>query len=93
MDKMTMNWRDRRKSKPANGTVAAAASNSIRPLLTENEVAALLGIMPQTLRNARSGGTGGLAALPWVKLGTRVRYRPEAVERYLAGRERSYETP
>jgi hypothetical protein len=72
-------WRERRKT-----------SDGLRPLLTEPEVAEILGIPAQTLRNARATGVGGLAALPWLKVGRCVRYRPEVVERFLADSERGH---
>jgi hypothetical protein len=92
--KTTRNWRDRRESRSVNGAEETAGSASaIRPLLTEQEVSALLHLPAQTLRNARTSGTGGFATLPWLKLGTLVRYRAEDVERWLAERERVHERP
>jgi hypothetical protein len=43
-------------------------------LLKDTEAAAILGIAPQTLRNARFNKKGPLAALPYRKFGTAVRY-------------------
>ena len=65
-------------------------SGTLRPLLTEAEVAEILGLPMQTLRNARATGVGGLAALSWLKVGRCVRYRPEVVERFLADSERGH---
>jgi len=91
---MSKTWRDRRKSRARNGTAStAAASTTIRPLLPEVEVAAILNIPKQTLRNARTTGTGDFASLRWFKLGPRVRYRPEDVEGWVAERERVHEGP
>ena len=73
------NWRDRHKT-----------IGGLRPLLTEIEVAEILGIPTQTLRNARATGVGGLTALSWLKVGRCVRYRPEVVEQFLADSERGH---
>ena len=43
-------------------------------LLNDREAAALLGIAPQTLRNARFSKKGAFAALPVRRLGTACRY-------------------
>jgi len=43
-------------------------------LLRDTEAAALLGIAPQTLRNARTTRRGPFAALPVRRLGTACRY-------------------
>jgi excisionase family DNA binding protein len=52
------------------------------PMLTQREVAALLGIRPRTIEDWRSRKTG--PELPYVRLGRAVRYRREDVERLIA---------
>ena len=42
--------------------------------LKDTEAAALLGVAPQTLRNARFNKKGPFAALPYRKFGTACRY-------------------
>jgi hypothetical protein len=42
--------------------------------LKDTEAAGILGIAPQTLRNARFSKKGPLAALPYRKFGTACRY-------------------
>jgi len=46
---------------------------------TETEVAERLSLHPQTLRNWRHTGRG----IPWVKMGSAVRYSTQAVEEYI----------
>ena len=78
MDKRASNWRDRRKAKAVNGIGTTAA---LQPLLMESEAAELLGIAPQTLRNARSSGIGAYASLRWLKIGRGViRYQPHVLQ-------------
>jgi predicted DNA-binding transcriptional regulator AlpA len=48
-------------------------------VINEKRAAEMMGISTQTLRNKRSRGIGP----DYLKLGKTVRYRPEAVERYL----------
>jgi len=56
-----------------------------RMLLTENEVAARLGLSPATLRNWRVKGLGP----PFVRLSPRaVRYEAEVVDEWIASRAR-----
>lgn len=55
-------------------TVAVAA------LLTEDDVAALLGISAYTLKNDRSRGK---IIIPYVKIGRLVRYRIEDVQSFI----------
>ena len=64
--------------------------SKLRPLMTEAEVAEIIGMPMQSLRNARATGLGDLATLDWIKVGRMVRYRPEVVERWLAARERGH---
>jgi Helix-turn-helix domain len=68
-----------------------ATARRMRPLLTEQDVAALLGYTPQALRNARCNRVGDLATLPWLKIGHGIRYSPDALERWLADRERRHD--
>lgn len=55
------------------------AASKLPDLLTEREVAALIGTTPGTLRGDRGKGRG----LPYVKIGTRVRYRADDIAAYL----------
>ncbi len=48
-------------------------------LLSDREVARIIGVSRSTLQKARVYGTG----VPFVRLGHLVRYRVEDVERYL----------
>ncbi|WP_101255004.1 helix-turn-helix transcriptional regulator [Streptomyces barkulensis] len=48
-------------------------------LLTSEEVAEILGVDPRTPPQWRYRGLGP----DWVKIGTRVRYRAEDVEKYI----------
>jgi hypothetical protein len=54
---------------------------TINTLLDEKQVASLLGLSIQTLRNDRSNPS--LRRIPYVKLGKSVRYRPEDVAAYI----------
>ena len=54
-----------------------------RALLTEDETAAYLGIKPQTLATWRCTKR---YALPFVRVGRAIRYRPSDVEKFLADR-------
>lgn len=49
------------------------------PLMTETELEAKLGVDIRTIQRWRLTGEGP----PYVKVGRGVRYRPEAVERWL----------
>lgn len=63
-----------------------AAKAAAGYLLTDNEVAALLGASLQTVRNWRWRGEGPR----FVKLGGRmVRYRPDDVQAFIEGREQA----
>lgn len=55
------------------------------PLLSERQLADKLNISVRTLQAQRQRGGG----IPYLKVGRAVRYTPEAVERYLAGRIRT----
>lgn len=57
-------------------------SSKLEKLLTESEAAELVGTTPGTLRYDRAKGRG----LPYVKIGARVRYRPEEIRTYLEER-------
>ena len=57
-----------------------------RPLLTQQQVAELLNLPATSLQVARVG-RGELAGLPYIKLGSRVRYDPDDVEEFI---ERSW---
>ena len=48
-------------------------------LLTENEVSKLFNINKHTLQRERFNGTG----IPYVKLGRRVRYKVEDIQKYI----------
>ena len=48
-------------------------------LLTEDEVSKLFNINKHTLQRERFNGTG----IPYVKLGRRVRYKIEDIEKYI----------
>ena len=59
------------------------ATTELRPLLTEEQAAPLLGTTVQHLRNCRCTGTGAYAGLPHFKLGRSVRFDPRDIERWL----------
>ena len=54
----------------------------MQKLLTEAEVADLLGVKPATVESWRIRGIG--PRLPWIKVGRAVRYRLADVERVVA---------
>ncbi|WP_039828406.1 helix-turn-helix transcriptional regulator [Nocardia testacea] len=56
-----------------------AAAHKLPELLTEREVAELVGTSPGTLRQDRSADRG----LPYVRIGRRIRYRADDIEAYL----------
>jgi predicted DNA-binding transcriptional regulator AlpA len=56
-----------------------------RPLVTEHEVARLLGIKVATVRRWRWAGTGP----KFRKIGTCVRYLPEDLEAFIAASQRT----
>jgi predicted DNA-binding transcriptional regulator AlpA len=62
-----------------------AAEQTIEPLLTEKEVARLLNVSVATIRRRRLARQSP----EWVKFNGSVRYRPEAIRRFIAERERS----
>jgi hypothetical protein len=66
-------------------------STSLEPLLTEEHVAEVLNVEPNSLKNARCTGRGDLATLPWIKVGKWVRYRPRDLEKWLAARQYQHE--
>jgi hypothetical protein len=73
---------------PAGGAVRGSTPSSagLPRLLTEREVADILGISVKTLRNWRcSGGP----PLPFVKISRAVRYEPETVARFIAHQRRT----
>lgn len=53
------------------------------PLMTPAGLAEYLGVTGEVLRTWRHRGTGP----DWIKVGHEVRYRPAAVEEWLAGHE------
>ena len=53
----------------------------IRPLLTTEQFARIIGRSKSAVEQDRSRGVG----CPFVRIGRKVRYRPEDVERYLGG--------
>lgn len=55
-------------------------------LLTPDQVAAALGLSHRTLAAWRSSRRGDL---PWVKVGSRIRYRRQDVAAWLEGRSHS----
>ncbi|AHG87559.1 hypothetical protein J421_0043 [Gemmatirosa kalamazoonensis] len=63
----------------SNKPPAAAAPYTPAVLLTEIDLAQLLGVKPATLRDWRVDGRGPV----FVQLGRRVRYRPADVDRWL----------
>jgi hypothetical protein len=71
------------KRKTKRGTI-------LEPLLTTEELAALLNVTPEVLRAARTYGTGAFAHLRWHKIGRIVRYRPSDVADWLAAHERGH---
>jgi predicted DNA-binding transcriptional regulator AlpA len=62
-----------------------AAEQTIEPLLTEKEVARLLNVSVATIRRRRLARQSP----EWVKFNGSVRYRPEAIRRFIAEREQS----
>ena len=50
------------------------------PLLTQDEAARLLGVSPRTLATWRCLGRYNL---PYVKIGSRVLYRPEDIQAFI----------
>jgi hypothetical protein len=62
----------------------ATADNTLETLLTEHEVAGLLKVSVATIRRRR------LFRLPpeWVKIGASVRYKPDAVRRFIEDAKR-----
>jgi excisionase family DNA binding protein len=59
------------------------ATKPLLPLLTEKQAAEYLGVAPQTLAVWRSAHRHDL---PYIKVGTSVRYRQDALERWLEQR-------
>ena len=53
------------------------------PLLTTIQTAHVLGLHPDTLRAWRKREIGPM----WVRVGSRYRYRREAIDDFLAGRQ------
>lgn len=67
----------------------ATTNHSSEPLLTEHQVAALLNVSVATIRRRR------LLRLPpdVVRIGTSVRYRPDAIQRLIeSGEQRTHPT-
>ena len=61
-------------------------AESVRDLLTEAQAAEFLGLSPGTLSVWRSTGR---YALPFVKIGARVRYKRGALQSWVESRERA----
>ena len=61
-------------------------AESVRDLLTEAQAADFLGLSPGTLSVWRSTGR---YALPFVKIGARVRYKRGALQSWVESRERT----
>lgn len=59
-------------------------------LLTEAQVSKMLGISPKTLATWRSTGR---YALPFLRIGARIRYRRQDVATWLESRQRTSTTP
>jgi len=57
------------------------------PLITPEEAARLLGVKPSTLAAWR---TLGRYHLPYVKIGAKVRYRPEDIDAFIERRTRQH---
>jgi hypothetical protein len=53
---------------------------NLRALISEPDAAKLLLLSTQTLRNKRCAGA---PLVPYVKLGRRIAYRPEVVEKFI----------
>lgn len=58
-------------------------TNSMEPLLTREQAAELLGVVPQTLA---AWASLGRYKLPYVNVGKSVRYRPEDIRRFIESR-------
>lgn len=69
-----------------SAAVKAAMQSKFTPLLDPEQVAEALGVSPKTLNVWRCTGRYNL---PFVKVGTRVRYRASDVEAFLERRTRS----
>lgn len=63
-----------------------AVSVGREPLLKETEVARILGVSSASIRNSRSTGVGGLATLPYIRVGGLVRYELRAIDAWLDAR-------
>lgn len=59
-------------------------NREIEPLLTEKEVASVLNLSVATIRRRRRA----CQAPEWIKINSSVRYRLDAVQRFLADQER-----
>lgn len=57
-----------------------SADVSVPVLLATSQAAAILGLAPGTLANMRSRGE---SPIPYVKIGSAVRYRSEDIARYI----------
>lgn len=64
-----------------------ASTLSPPELLTTEQAAARMGLKPQTLCVWR---TAGRYDLPYIKCGRLVRYRPEDIDNFLAGRTQTH---
>lgn len=73
------------KEKPDSDVRAADADNPFRGLLTEEEYAAFRGVSLRTLQRDRQLRR----APPYIVVGKRVFYRPQAIRQWLEERERS----
>lgn len=62
-------------------TLTTTPTQDVSPFLTEAQAAARLGVVPKTLRNWRSAGTGPTA----LRLGRSVRYHIEGLDGWALG--------
>ena len=69
-----------RQKSQTNTEDTQCLAGDLSPLLTEGQVAELLGLKPQTLAAWRSTGR---VEIPYVKIGKAVRYKPQDVVAYL----------
>lgn len=54
-------------------------------LLTARQAAQLLSTTHKTLEVARNTGKGAYASLPFVRVGSSIRYEPQAIRTWLEG--------
>ncbi len=66
--------------------IPPVAATELSDLLTDEQVGQLVGVSPKTLASWRSSGRYGL---PFLKIGSRVRYSRAAVLAWLQSRQRT----